>query len=253
MSERAPSRAGSKAARQPPTPIVLATAHARPYRRPHASTATRESTPPRAPQRREVRPPALGHPGTRHPTPQGRGHPRRRMRLTQVGVGRDRLDSPRLQHPRHAVVMHVLAWAAPPGGHPTHAILWWVRLGRRQHTPPRERRGTFPLRLGVSGRPGQPAQVPWPRQTALGRPRRAQRSLPLREAPRVFSPSPAPLAVAQCAGSVARGTPRGPAPAWPVVPSKTPATPCGSAVATGHCASDAPQRYGLTHGWLCAP
>jgi hypothetical protein len=51
----------------------------------------------------------------------------RRMRLTQVRFGLDRLDPHRLHQPRRAFVIDGIALAASPRRHPTYPII--RRLG----------------------------------------------------------------------------------------------------------------------------
>jgi hypothetical protein len=52
----------------------------------------------------------------------------RGMRLTQPRLGIDRLSAHRVQQPRHPFVMHRVPLTPPPGGHPTDAIVWRVRV-----------------------------------------------------------------------------------------------------------------------------
>jgi hypothetical protein len=101
-----------------------------------------------------------------------------RMCLTQAGFGIDRLDPHRMHQPRHAFVIHVVALAASPGGHPPHAIIRCGRILLIQQTHQREILCTLPLSLIVIGRPGQPDQVTLPRDTNLRM--RLLNQLPLR-------------------------------------------------------------------------
>jgi hypothetical protein len=97
------------------------------------------------PDVRAIRPPDLMPPYHRDPTESVRGHPRRGMGLTPAGLGRDRLHPHRLPQPRHALVMHVVAWAASPGAHPPSTIIRRVRLWRLAQPHQQAMLWTLPL------------------------------------------------------------------------------------------------------------
>ena len=75
----------------------------------------------------------------------------RGMRLTQPGLGIDRLSAHSVQQPRHPFVIHRVPLTPQPSGHPTHAIVRRIGVLLLQHMHQREILCTLPMRIVVVG------------------------------------------------------------------------------------------------------